>query len=744
MTNGSSYWGDRGANLQYAWPPGQNFPIGPNGQSDYGDSLPGWNFPNGWGSINVYNFALDLNQIENEKGFDTVNATTNAFATPEWTNLELNQTYTIDVNATSSIGASNPVVTVEYFPQGHSGQTFTISGSALTAVINPTVGLRFTLNTGAAPFAPTYSPGLLIFTLGNSTDKNVGFGYDFLNPDIAPGPLTVTVLNPGSGSMVGGCASANLDNPLGGIGGFGLIPGLAQEGLFCVDFSQYSSSGIGVLYSNVFEVKVTNALGQPVDNAHVTATVPQCIDLAFTCSKAELESSYYGRSVPNPYDSANNPIVSSTYTNLTGVGLVETSNMAYSAPYNVDRDLRPGDREHQFRDLDGPEHRPDGSDAGKYAEFNPLDLLLWYYHGGYTNQTENQWIPNFVNTSSLYDTLYGWQGQVLSLHITNSTGAALPNQPVWLGTYDAGHEYKFERYAPTAGILGITNSSNTGGVTDPNGNITLEIPDNESDTNYFGGLGSAPLGIAAVAVSQIGTQNQSFNYHEPCTPDNRSNPNLIITCQYNNSFYRNYTATPMWILPNPVNVTTMTPGAGGAGLLWHGDASLLPRQRLPADEDPIGLILLRPTTATTVTRPSGRADSSTSPGSTPTSTGILREHHARGAARAPALGVVRQPDGELHPRDPRPDRLRQHEHGPDVQLHPPIHRRARSQNENLNQNDLYTPIPYLLNWSLNIPSGGQISNLTFNSSLEITYLGAECPAAGCLVVNYSIKVNRTR
>ena len=158
VTNGSSYWGDRGANLQYAWPPGQNFPIGPNGQSDYGDSLPGWNFPNGWGSINVYNFALDLNQIENEKGFDTVNATTNAFATPEWTNLELNQTYTIDVNATSSIGASNPVVTVEYFPQGHSGQTFTISGSALTAVINPTVGLRFTLNTGAAPFAPTYSP----------------------------------------------------------------------------------------------------------------------------------------------------------------------------------------------------------------------------------------------------------------------------------------------------------------------------------------------------------------------------------------------------------------------------------------------------------------------------------------------------------------------------------------------------------------------------------------------------------
>ena len=91
-----------------------------------------------------------------------------------------------------------------------------------------------------------------------------------------------------------------------------------------------------------------------------------------------------------------------------------------------------------------------GLDAGKYAEFNPLDLLLWYYHGGYTNQTENQWIPNFVNTSSLYDTLYGWQGQVLSLHITNSTGAALPNQPVWLGTYDAGHEYKFERYAPTA------------------------------------------------------------------------------------------------------------------------------------------------------------------------------------------------------------------------------------------------------------------------------------------------------
>ena len=247
-----------------------------------------------------------------------------------------------------------------------------------------------------------------------------------------------------------------------------------------------------------------------------------------------------------------------------------------------------------------------------------------------------------------------------------------------------------------------------------------------------------------MAVSQIGTQNQSFNYQEPCTPDNRSNPNLIITCQYNNSFYRNYTSTPMWILPNPVNLTTMTQERVAQDFFGSGSpVSFLVNVSLPTF-DPILEFY------------GGGLDNGYNGNPTEWSSGL--EH---------ITGVNAYVDGHfvanITPEEP-----------PELQLWasfvnltgiytPGIHYLTVYVNtsmgqtfsythefligaivdENLNENDLYTPIPYVLNWTIDIGASGEakVSNQTFNSSLEITYLGAECPAAGCMVVNFSIRVN---
>ncbi|MCI4357873.1 MAG: hypothetical protein L3J95_05895 [Thermoplasmata archaeon] len=732
--NGSSYWGSFGASQQYAWPPGQNFPVGPNGKSDYGTTLPGWDFPTGWGSINVYNFAQDMNVLENTKGFSTVNSTSFAAAPKLWFNMTLNQTYTIDVNTTASIAASSPVVWVEYFPQGLPEQKIKFSGGQLTLVASPSLGLRFTLNTGGAPFAPSYSPGLLIFTLGNASDKSIGFAYDWLNPAIPPGALTVTVLNPGSGSITGGCASANLDNPLGA-----LIPPLVQSGLSCSAFSQWTGgqSNVGVLYENTFAVKVTSAAGVPVYNAVVTATVPQLTDLAWVGSHAELESSYYGRSADQP-----TRVISVTFTNVSGVALVQTWNMAFAAPYFVNATYGPETGGTIYTVVPAPSVTPIGVDNGKYAEFNALDLELYVYRASYNAATQNIWIQNYVNTSSLYNTLYAWQGQVMSFHVNNWTGSSVPFRQVWLGRYDTGQEYKFARYQPTGGVLGVTNSTGTTGMTDANGNVTLTVPDNMSDTNYFDHIIPAPLGLGAIAVDLPGVSNQSFNYVEPCAPINRSNPNLIIHCEYNNSYMRNYTATPMWILPNPVNLTTMTPNRVPRDFFGSGTpVSFLVNVSLP-NADPLSLFYFVPNGYN----------------GNPIQWSSTLEH---------ITGVNAFVDGHfaanITPEEPPMIQLWASFINLTANYTPGIHyltvyvNTSMGQtfsfthefvigsitNENLNQNDLYTPIPYNLNWSIDLgTAGGQrISNLTFNSSLEVTYLGTGCPSAGCVVVNYSVKVH---
>ncbi|MCI4357299.1 MAG: hypothetical protein L3K18_09235, partial [Thermoplasmata archaeon] len=68
ITNGTSYWGNIGASKGYEWPPGQNFPHTAGGQYTYGNTTRGFDFPTGWGTINVWNFAQDLVAIEKMPG----------------------------------------------------------------------------------------------------------------------------------------------------------------------------------------------------------------------------------------------------------------------------------------------------------------------------------------------------------------------------------------------------------------------------------------------------------------------------------------------------------------------------------------------------------------------------------------------------------------------------------------------------------------------------------------------------
>ncbi|MCI4349154.1 MAG: hypothetical protein L3J93_02905, partial [Thermoplasmata archaeon] len=591
----------------------------------------------------------------------------------------------------------------------------------------PASGLRFTLNTGIAPFAPSHSPGLVAFSLATTGNAKVGFSYDWIGPQILPGPLTVTVVNPGSGSIVGGCATANLDEPLGSY-----QPNVGGGGLGC---AALSPSGFSYLYQNIFAVHVTNAAGKGIYNAIVTAQIPQISCLAWVGSIAESHAATGGQSVSMPTN-----IISQTFTNLTGYALVETWTMSRTCPYFVNATYGPesGGTVYTVRP---PENiRPLGYDNGKYAAFNAEDIQLWLERKAFTNASLDSYIPNFTNQTGLYTDLYGWQGQVLHLHVNNYTGASVSGRQVWLGSYDVGREYRFTRYQPSAGVAGIANSSGTSGYTDSNGNVAIKIPDNMSDRNFFGYIVPSPFGIGAVAVSIPGTSNQTFQYNEKCSPNNISNPAPLITCQFNNSYYRNYTATPLWILPNPLNVTTMTPQHVRRDFFGTGtNISFLLNISLPTS-DPV---------ATYYFFPNGYNGN-------PSQWSSGLEH---------VTGVTAYVDGNyagnFTPESPPQVQFWAQYTNLSGNYTPGIHELTvyvttslgqefsfthrfivgSIVNENLASSQLYTPLPYNLSWAVNIPAG-EISNVTFNSSLEISYVSSGCGITGaCEVVNYSIKVH---
>ena len=130
---------------------------------------------------------------------------------------------------------------------------------------------------------------------------------------------------------------------------------------------------------------------------------------------------------------------------------------------------------------------------------------------------------------------------------------------------------KFYTYESSGGIVGVTNTSGTANNTDLNtGTASIFIPDNQSDSNWFVIPGGASFGISAVAASYpASTTGRSATPRPASTPTPTPMPTVTV-CQYNDSLQRNYTATPIIVLANPVNVTTQTTAGTARGFFGLG------------------------------------------------------------------------------------------------------------------------------------------------------------------------------
>jgi subtilase family serine protease len=691
VTNGTSYWGNIGADHQYALPPGQVFPYsGDNASqnSTYGDTMKGYDFPTGWGSINVWNFAQDLLQLEQMPGsFITVNASTNHYVPAEWGSLWTNATYTIHVNATSAIAASSPVVGVEYF--GDNGVTET-TYPAITSTLLPASGFDFTLNTSDQPFSPLFSPGLVIFTLGNATDPDLGFAYDWVAQAIPNSPLNVTVVAPNTSGEVGGYAEFN------GFLGFGPP---TMDPRCC-----------GSLFPNTFTVRVTQN-GRPVYDAMVLAQISSTSSLAFSGSRAEYASNSYGN--PNWLSPT---VVSESLTNLTGEALVYTSNVIAPTTYFVNATYGVATGGTTYQVLPGPNVGITDASGGTMSNFNVIRWILFATHQNDSAAAIAREEPNALNQTALWNLMYGWQGERIDVDVNNYTGGALSGMNVWLGTFDAGRETKFETYESTGGTLGVTNASGTANVTGPNGTTWIQIPDNMSDTGFFSSTAEGQTaGWGFVAADVPGSLNRTFQYTEPCIPDTPTF-SALISCEFNNSYQRNYTAAPILILPNPVNLTLETPnqlpldffGVGanvsfevnvslpfedptaGGNIGWNWPSSLEHIDTIKAYVDGQFALDLSPDTP-----PFWQSD---------TEFGNLSNDYTPGAHNLTI--VVTDSQGHVFTQT-----VKFIVGGVTI--------------TNLGINNLYTVVPFVVNWTLDIPAS-QVYNYTYNQSFDMRYVTNGC------------------
>jgi subtilase family serine protease len=702
ILNGTSYWGNYGVEHGYEFPPGQKFPTAANGLTTYGNTTPGWNLPDGFGNVVASNFAYDLLTLEDMPGtFMTVNGGGTAYDVGAWDYMELNHTYSIDVNTTTPISADSPVVTVVFHPD--SG-TPTALQEPLTLVASPALGERFSLDTGVAPFN---SPGFVVFEYGDASNSSLGFAYDFISYPVPAGTLNVSVVEPSSGPLLSGYPSFNI-----------------PTGLF---FSPVTT--IGQCCTNVpntFTVLVTlNGVG--VYNALVTASVPSTSILAWQNSRAYDATNSYG----NPH--AQNPTTLSwTYTNETGYAVVYTWNSVGPAVYTVNASLGSAKAQTTYNTTPGVNVKTTDVAGGKYSNFNVISYILEDLRQSTSAYNQQLWAPNSLNQSELYDLLYGWQGEILPVSTNYYNGTMASGVHVWLGNYDGGGQNKFYTYEGSGGIVGVTNTSGTSNITDPNGNSSIFIPDNQSDSNWFVIPGVGSFGLAAVAASSPGQYNRTFSYTESCFNTYPGAIKQVAVCQYNDSEQRNYTSAPIVILANPVNVTTQTTAGTARSFFGAGSQIALRLNVQLPDNDPF------------VTGPGYNWDPST-------------EHVVTAEAY-----VDNEPVANLTPpvspywqnftiATNLTQSFSEGVHTLDVVVTDSEgHIFTRSHTfiigsidlMNLNLSDTYTVLPYTLNWSYSIPSD-QISNHTFSQSLDIKY---EAPGCGSTtdpcptVVNLTLRI----
>ncbi|GEM_PF-1657255 len=702
VTNGTSFWGNYGVEHGYEFPPGQKFPTNPSDptQTTYGNTTPGWNLPTGFGTILVDRFAEDLLQLETLPGtFMTVNAAGTAYDAGAWDYMVLNHTYTIDVNTTAPIAANSPVVTVVFHPE--SGTPSAIQ-EPLTLVASPALGERFSLNTGTLPFT---TPGFVVFEFGDASNASLGFAYDWISYPIPTGTLNVSVVEPTSSAIISGYPEFNI-----------------WPGGYFAPVSTNPSCCTNV--PNTFTVRVTLD-GQGVYNALVTASVPSTAVLAWQASRAYDATNSYG----NPHENAPTTL-SWSYTNQTGFAVVYTWNLVQATTYTVVASLGSSQASTTFDTTPGINVKTTDNSGGKYSQFNTITYILQGLHQSVNPANQALWAPNSLNQSGYYNLLYGWQGEILPVSTNYYNGTVAGGIHVWLGYYDSGGQNKFYTYESSGGIVGVTNTSGTANNTDPvTGNASIFIPDNQSDSNWFVIPGGPSFGISAVAASYPGQYNRTFGYSESCFNTYPNPVRPVAVCQYNDSEQRNYSATPIIILADPVNVTTQTTAGTARSFFGAGSQIALSLNVQLPDNDPflngIGTNW-DPSTEHVVTA-EAYVDNLPVANLTPppqpswqnfTVKDNLSQSFSSGVHTLEV--IVKDSEGHIFTR-----------------THTFIIGSITL--TDLNLSDTYTVLPYDLNWTYSIPSD-QVDNHTFSQSLEIQY---EAPGCGTKLDPCPVAVNLT-
>ena len=709
--NGTSYWGNFGVANGYEFPTGQKFAYTAQGQTTYGDTLPGWDFPTGWGSIIVNNFAEDLNTVESWPGtFWTVNSAGSSYDSGAWEYMTLNQTYHIEVNTTTAFSATSPNVTVVF--HGLDG-TNTSLQEPLTLVTSPAsppgLAEEFTLNTGIAPFS---QPGWVAFEYGDKAQPSAGFAYDWISYPVPAGTLSVAVVEPTSSSVLSGYAQFN-PWPLGYSAPTSLDPNCCTAN------------------PNTFTVHVTFN-GAPVYNALVTASVPSTAVLAWEGSRAQQATQSQG----NPHETTTT-MLSWTYTNLNGDALVYTWNLVQPTTYNIQAQYGSAKANTTYNLTPGINVKTTDVGGGKYSNFNTISFILKDLRQTDTPATEDLWAPNSVQQTDFYNLVYAWRGEILPLSTNDWSGAPVSGVTTWIGNWDLGGENKYNIYQATQGVVGVTNVSGTQNVTGPTGNTTIFVPDNMTGIPWFQYPDGSLASLAYLAASDPGQSNRTFSYTEPCVPQLADTQATTITCQFNDSYQRNYTAAPVLLLPDPVNATTQT--TAGVARTFFGvgaNVSVKVNVQLPTNDPFVngyGYNWLPGTEH--VVSVEAYVDNvpraNLTPAAVPqwqnfTISGNLTGSYASGIHQLTIIAT----DSEGHVF---------------TVTHPFVV--ASISLTNLNISSTYTVLPYNLTWSYSPPGNpfpsAEMNNHTFSQSLEIQYEAAGCGATNdpCpIVVNYSERI----